>query len=212
MCLCVCSRQDLSAQCSAQLFDEEVDMAESIDFQIPMKAACRREISSFCKDVPHGHARVIRFAAPKHNCSNTVAALDLLATAGLTLMFVLSAHSSGCVSASHKFQYCKMSTQSESAKSIARDFTCSSLLQGCRMNVKWCEKQSWQPVGPRWENQFVLCRCLQDNLKADNFTQSCKAEVQRYEQTASTDYRCLFCTPLSLLAVYIHPQWCKRLC
>lgn len=85
------SRQDLSAQCSAQLFDEEVDMAESIDFQIPMKTACRREISSFCKDVPHGHARVIR--------------------------------------------------------------------------------------------------CLQDNLKADNFTQSCKAEVQRYEQTASTDYR-----------------------
>ena len=34
-----------------------------------------------------------------------------------------------------------------------------------------------------------ICRCLQDNLKADNFTQSCKAEVQRYEQTASTDYR-----------------------
>jgi len=75
VCVCVCSRQDLSAQCSAQLFDEEVDMAESIDFQIPMKAACRREISSFCKDVPHGHARVIRFAVPTLNCSNTVAAL-----------------------------------------------------------------------------------------------------------------------------------------
>ena len=84
--ICVCSRQDLSAQCSAQLFDEEVDMAESIDFQIPMKAACRREISSFCKDVPHGHARVIRFAVSKLKCFSTVATL---ATAGLTLMFLL---------------------------------------------------------------------------------------------------------------------------
>jgi len=72
--MCVCSRQDLSAQCSAQLFDEEVDMAESIDFQIPMKAACRREISTFCKNVPHGHARVIRFDVPALNCSNIVAA------------------------------------------------------------------------------------------------------------------------------------------
>lgn len=37
-------------------------MAESIDFQIPMKAACTREIGSFCTNVPHGHARVIRSA------------------------------------------------------------------------------------------------------------------------------------------------------
>ncbi len=58
----VCRQQDLSQQCSAQLFDEEVNMAESIDFQIPMKTACRREISTFCKNVPHGHARVIRSA------------------------------------------------------------------------------------------------------------------------------------------------------
>lgn len=35
-------------------------MAESIDFQIPMKAACTREMASFCEHVPHGHARVIR--------------------------------------------------------------------------------------------------------------------------------------------------------
>ena len=35
-------------------------MAESIDFQFPMKKACAWEISSFCKDVPSGHARVMR--------------------------------------------------------------------------------------------------------------------------------------------------------
>lgn len=87
-------RQDLTAQCSAELFDEEVGMAESIDFQIRMKTTCKAEIKTFCRNVPHGHARVIR--------------------------------------------------------------------------------------------------CLQDNLKADNFTKGCQAEVQKYEQTASTDYRLNF--------------------
>ena len=68
VCLYVYSRRDLSAQCSAQLFDEEVGMAESIDFQIPMKTACRQEIGTFCKDVPHGHARVIRLAPQQFSC------------------------------------------------------------------------------------------------------------------------------------------------
>lgn len=34
------------------------------------------------------------------------------------------------------------------------------------------------------------CRCLQDHLQEGNFTTGCTDEVQRYEQTASTDYRC----------------------
>ena len=36
-----------------------------------------------------------------------------------------------------------------------------------------------------------VCRCLQDHRQADNFTQGCQAEVEKYEQTASTDYRYL---------------------
>lgn len=55
-----CRREDLSYECSATLFDQEVDMAESIDFQFPMKKNCSTAIEKFCKDVPHGHARVIR--------------------------------------------------------------------------------------------------------------------------------------------------------
>ena len=35
-------------------------MAEDIDFKYPMKKACAWEITSFCKNVPQGHARVIR--------------------------------------------------------------------------------------------------------------------------------------------------------
>ena len=35
-------------------------MAESIDFQFPMKKACGSAIQKFCSDVPHNHARVIR--------------------------------------------------------------------------------------------------------------------------------------------------------
>jgi len=51
---------ELASKCSAALFDHQVRMAEDIDFHYPMKRACAWEISSFCKDVPHGHARVVR--------------------------------------------------------------------------------------------------------------------------------------------------------
>lgn len=54
------NRDRLSANCRAVLFDEEVRFSENIDFQYPMKKACSREIDTYCKDVPHGHARVIR--------------------------------------------------------------------------------------------------------------------------------------------------------
>jgi len=37
----------------------QVRLAEDIDFKFPMKKACAKEITSFCKDVPHGHARII---------------------------------------------------------------------------------------------------------------------------------------------------------
>lgn len=51
---------NLSARCSAALFDHEVKMAEDIDFKYPMRKACSREMALLCKDVPHGHAKVIR--------------------------------------------------------------------------------------------------------------------------------------------------------
>lgn len=53
-------RKDLSYECKATLFDQEVRMAESIDFQYPMKKACNEAITRFCKDVPRGRARVMR--------------------------------------------------------------------------------------------------------------------------------------------------------
>jgi Golgi apparatus protein 1 len=54
------SRDKLSGLCRAVLFDEEVKFSENIDFQFPMKLACSSEIERFCRDVPHGNARVIR--------------------------------------------------------------------------------------------------------------------------------------------------------
>ncbi|CAK0736969.1 hypothetical protein CVIRNUC_000833 [Coccomyxa viridis] len=53
-------RQELSYECKATLFDQEVRMAENIDFQFPMKKACSQDIQAFCKDVQHGHAKIIR--------------------------------------------------------------------------------------------------------------------------------------------------------
>jgi Golgi apparatus protein 1 len=56
-------REKLSSHCRAEMFNEEVRFSENIDFQYPMKQACLREIDRYCKDVPHGQARVIRWAA-----------------------------------------------------------------------------------------------------------------------------------------------------
>eukprot|EP00854_Cymbomonas_tetramitiformis_P013737 gene13737-16236_t len=53
------SREQLTYECRATLFDQEVRLAEDIDFKFPMKKACNKEIELFCKDVPHGHARII---------------------------------------------------------------------------------------------------------------------------------------------------------
>eukprot|EP00951_Prasinocladus_malaysianus_P013425 scaffold101517_cov39-Prasinocladus_malaysianus.AAC.1 len=53
-------REQLSYECRATLFDTEVRNAESIDFQYPLKKACKAEIDEFCHDVPHGNARVIK--------------------------------------------------------------------------------------------------------------------------------------------------------
>lgn len=52
-------RTQLTYECRATLFDQEVRLAEDIDFKFPMKKACGNEIELFCKDVEHGHARVI---------------------------------------------------------------------------------------------------------------------------------------------------------
>ena len=41
-----CRRQELSYECKATLFDQEVRMAENIDFQFPMKKACRQDIQA----------------------------------------------------------------------------------------------------------------------------------------------------------------------
>jgi len=53
------NRNQLSYECRATLFDQEVRLAEDIDFKYPMKKACKAEIENFCKGIEHGHARVI---------------------------------------------------------------------------------------------------------------------------------------------------------
>ncbi|DBA68142.1 TPA: hypothetical protein ACH3X2_013949 [Trebouxia sp. C0005] len=54
------ARSSLSKECQASLFDQEVKMAEDIDFKFPLKRACTFEIQTYCADVEHGHANVIR--------------------------------------------------------------------------------------------------------------------------------------------------------
>ena len=52
-------------------------LAEDIDFKFPMKKACTKEIAQFCKDIPHGHARIIsclqvRAASAQHGVFSDV--------------------------------------------------------------------------------------------------------------------------------------------
>lgn len=54
-------REKLSSTCRAVLFDEEIRFSGNIDFQYPMKEACKMELDLYCKDVPHGQARAIRW-------------------------------------------------------------------------------------------------------------------------------------------------------
>jgi len=53
-------RENLSFECRATLFDQEVRMSENIDFQYPLQKQCKEELNNFCQDVPHGHARAIK--------------------------------------------------------------------------------------------------------------------------------------------------------
>lgn len=53
-------REMLSSDCRASLFDQEVQMAEDIDFKYPMKRSCTSEIKQFCPGIEHGSARIIR--------------------------------------------------------------------------------------------------------------------------------------------------------
>jgi Golgi apparatus protein 1 len=63
-------RSSLSPVCRATLFDEEVRFSENIDFQFPMKEACKEEIEKFCKDIPRGNGRVIRCLQDMKNEKN----------------------------------------------------------------------------------------------------------------------------------------------
>ena len=53
-------REQLTFECRATLFDMEVRMSESLDFQYPLKAACTNELRSLCKDVPAVNSQAIK--------------------------------------------------------------------------------------------------------------------------------------------------------
>jgi Golgi apparatus protein 1 len=53
-------REYLGEICKATLSDQEIRMAEDIDFKFPMKVACTAEIRKFCGDKQHGEGNVIR--------------------------------------------------------------------------------------------------------------------------------------------------------
>eukprot|EP00850_Spirogloea_muscicola_P000097 SM000001S04499 [mRNA] locus=s1:550290:556763:- [translate_table: standard] len=53
-------KDQLALTCQSVLFEQEMRMAEDIDFKLPMKQACAMEIKDICKDIEQGHGRVIK--------------------------------------------------------------------------------------------------------------------------------------------------------
>jgi len=53
------NRASLSFSCRATLFDQEVMMAESIDFQVPLKKACEGVLKKHCAEIEHTHGLAI---------------------------------------------------------------------------------------------------------------------------------------------------------
>jgi golgi apparatus protein 1 len=54
------NRNILNSQCRKRLLELEMEIAEDIDFQYPLKMQCAAELKVLCKDVKKGHARAIR--------------------------------------------------------------------------------------------------------------------------------------------------------
>lgn len=49
----------LKSTCQAALFDHEVLMSESIEYNQPMSKSCTDEVGRFCEGIPAGDARII---------------------------------------------------------------------------------------------------------------------------------------------------------
>ena len=56
------TREDgkLSEGCAVELFQLEVQMAEDIDFQVPLEEACSEELTHMCTKEKEGHGRIIK--------------------------------------------------------------------------------------------------------------------------------------------------------
>jgi golgi apparatus protein 1 len=52
--------EPLSQNCKSALFEQEVILAEDIDFQYPLRAACAEELTTICKHAKKGRGRLVR--------------------------------------------------------------------------------------------------------------------------------------------------------
>eukprot|EP00798_Chlamydomonas_sp_ICE-L_P019976 gene19976-26687_t len=131
-------RESLSAVCRATLFDEEVRFSENIDFQFPMKAACKSELSKYCKGIQHGDAKAIRclqkvFVVAVLSISLVAPYLfsvKLYPTFTLCPMFTLSPHA-----------YCHMAASLVALYSHQADMDFSKSHQADKDFSKGCKKE-----------------------------------------------------------------------
>ena len=158
------SRSKLTPDCGAVLFDSEVRMAESIDFQAPLATACAGELKTLCPDVPHTAAAALRClqdvslenkAGMSPACGEAVAAGVRRAATDYRLNFRLAAACAPAV---------------------------ASLCAGACAPAGGPPMREGEPCGG------TVLRCLQDKVE-DIKEPECAAEVEYFVRMEVHDFR-----------------------
>eukprot|EP00850_Spirogloea_muscicola_P014522 SM000105S13867 [mRNA] locus=s105:179263:185692:- [translate_table: standard] len=208
-------REELQPLCKSSMFDQEVRLAEDIDFHFPMKQACSAEIKNLCKDVVQGHAAIIKCLQEKveetemgTECKEEVKRNELRSAQDYRLMYRLS---KACYSDVQKLclHACDKTSVSD---------TCSGKVLKCltenmeNLTSDSCKKEVFSfeklevadvrldvPLQLACEDDLAkMCRetskdhgnslsCLRSHR--DNLSDECRAEELRFSMMEASDLR-----------------------
>ncbi|KAL0029670.1 hypothetical protein WJX79_001318 [Trebouxia sp. C0005] len=185
------ARSSLSKECQASLFDQEVKMAEDIDFKFPLKRACTFEIQTYCADVEHGHANVIRCL------QNNTEALDMSTECKEAIQGdqarddvdeLCSKVKPGAV------LQCLRSHRTSLSSECRKEELKLGIIQSQDIRLQpTLHKQCSEEIAVFCPNvepgQARVFGCLQENIAKSGFGDQCKQQVQDREARMQEDYR-----------------------
>ncbi|KAL0026108.1 hypothetical protein WJX79_000228 [Trebouxia sp. C0005] len=185
------ARSSLSKECQASLFDQEVKMAEDIDYKFPLKRACTFEIQTYCADVEHGHANVIRCL------HNNTEALDMSTECKEAIQGDQARADvdelCGTVKPGAVLQ-CLRSHRTSLSSECRKEELKLGIIQSQDIRLQpTLHKQCSEEIAvfcPHVEpGQARVFGCLQENIAKSGFGVQCAQQVQDREALMQEDYR-----------------------